>query len=209
MKYLIVGLGNIGYEYVDTRHNVGFSVLDAWAQASNTSFKTERYGDVAEVKFKGRTFVLLKPSTYMNLSGKAVSYWLNKTALPIEKMMVVVDDMALAPGLLRIRKGGSAGGHNGLGNIAQVLGTENYPRLRVGIGTHIGYGSQVDFVLGKWTPEEKPIIEAACKRAISALKSFAMIGIDKTMSEFNKKEVPVVVPPSEDKSSDKVTSVSQ
>lgn len=197
MKYLIVGLGNIGYEYADTRHNVGFSVLDAWAQASNTSFKTERYGDVAEVKFKGRTFVLLKPSTYMNLSGKAVSYWLNKTGLPVEKMMIVVDDMALAPGLLRIRKGGSAGGHNGLGNIAEVLGTEAYPRLRVGIGSHIGYGSQVDFVLGKWTPEEKPVIDEACKRAISALKSFAMIGIDKTMSEFNKKPAPVIAPAEE------------
>ena len=199
MKYLIVGLGNIGYEYADTRHNVGFSVLDAWAQASNTSFKTERYGDVAEVKFKGRTFVLLKPSTYMNLSGKAVSYWLNKTGVPVEKLMVVVDDMALVPGLLRIRKGGSAGGHNGLANIAEVLGTQDYPRLRVGIGSHIGHGSQVDFVLGKWTAEEKPIIDAACVRAISALKSFAMIGIDKTMSEFNKKEAPVpkAVAPSE------------
>lgn len=186
MKYLVAGLGNIGYEYEDTRHNVGFSVLDVWAQASNTAFKTDRYGDIAEVKFKGRTFVLLKPSTYMNLSGKAVSYWLNKLSIPVDHLMVIVDDMALPIGTIRIRKGGSAGGHNGLANIAQLLGTEAYPRLRVGIGSHIGFGSQVDFVLGKWTPEQKEALVPVKERAIEAVKAFAFEGIDRAMNRFNK-----------------------
>ena len=186
MKYLVAGLGNIGYEYEDTRHNVGFSVLDVWAQASNTAFKTDRYGDIAEVRFKGRTFVLLKPSTYMNLSGKAVSYWLNKLSIPVDHLMVIVDDMALPIGTIRIRKGGSAGGHNGLANIAQMLGTEAYPRLRVGIGSHIGFGSQVDFVLGKWTPEQKEALVPVKERAIEAVKAFAFEGIDRAMNRFNK-----------------------
>lgn len=188
MKYLIVGLGNIGYEYVNTRHNVGFSVLDAWVQASNTSFTTDRYGDIAEIRHKGKTFLLLKPSTYMNLSGKAVSYWVKKCDIELDHLMVVVDDMALPTGTIRMRKGGSSGGHNGLSNISELLGTEAYPRLRVGIGSYKGYGSQVDFVLGRWTPEEEALIEPARKTAIEAIKSFAFIGIERTMSQFNKKE---------------------
>lgn len=140
MTYLIVGLGNIGYEYVGTRHNMGFSVLDTWAQASNTLFTTVRYGDMAEIRLKGRTFVLLKPSTYMNLSGKAVAYWLDKKNIPVENLLVIADDMNLPFGALRMRKGGSAGGHNGLANIAEMLGTQEYPRLRVGIGSHVGRG---------------------------------------------------------------------
>ena len=177
MNYLVVGLGNIGFEYVDTRHNIGFSVLDAWAQASNTSFSTKRYGDVAEVRFKGHSFTLLKPSTYMNLSGKAVNYWLQQSKIPIERLLVIVDDMALPIGHLRLRKKGSDGGHNGLANIAQMIGTESYCRLRIGIGSHMGFGSQVDFVLGKWTAEEKAELKPAIERAIEVIKAFGTIGV--------------------------------
>lgn len=187
MNYLVVGLGNIGFEYVDTRHNIGFSVLDAWAQASNTSFSTKRYGDVAEVRFKGHSFTLLKPSTYMNLSGKAVNYWLQQSKIPVERLLVIVDDMALPVGHLRLRKKGSDGGHNGLANIAQMIGTESYSRLRIGIGSHIGYGSQVDFVLGKWTAEEKAELKPAIEKAIEVIKAFGTIGVDRAMNQYNTK----------------------
>ena len=190
MNYLVVGLGNIGFEYVDTRHNIGFSVLDAWAQASNTSFSTKRYGDVAEVRFKGHSFTLLKPSTYMNLSGKAVNYWLQQSKIPVERLLVIVDDMALPVGHLRLRKKGSDGGHNGLANIAQMLGTESYSRLRIGIGSHIGYGSQVDFVLGKWTAEEKAELKPAIEKAIEVIKAFGTIGVDRAMNQYNTKGSP-------------------
>ena len=190
MNYLVVGLGNIGFEYVDTRHNIGFSVLDAWAQASNTSFSTKRYGDVAEVRFKGHSFTLLKPSTYMNLSGKAVNYWLQQSKIPVERLLVIVDDMALPVGHLRLRKKGSDGGHNGLANIAQMIGTESYSRLRIGIGSHIGYGSQVDFVLGKWTAEEKAELKPAIEKAIEVIKAFGTIGVDRAMNQYNTKGAP-------------------
>ena len=190
MNYLVVGLGNIGFEYVDTRHNIGFSVLDAWAQASNTSFSTKRYGDVAEVRFKGHSFTLLKPSTYMNLSGKAVNYWLQQSKIPVERLLVIVDDMALPIGHLRLRKKGSDGGHNGLANIAQMIGTESYCRLRIGIGSHIGFGSQVDFVLGKWTAEEKVELKPAIERAIEVIKAFGTIGVDRAMNQYNTKGAP-------------------
>lgn len=190
MNYLVVGLGNIGFEYVDTRHNIGFSVLDAWAQASNTSFSTKRYGDVAEVRFKGHSFTLLKPSTYMNLSGKAVNYWLQQSKIPVERLLVIVDDMALPIGHLRLRKKGSDGGHNGLANIAQMIGTESYCRLRIGIGSHIGFGSQVDFVLGKWTAEEKVELKPAIERAIDVIKAFGTIGVDRAMNQYNTKGAP-------------------
>ncbi len=190
MNYLVVGLGNIGFEYVDTRHNIGFSVLDAWAQASNTSFSTKRYGDVAEVRFKGHSFTLLKPSTYMNLSGKAVNYWLQQSKIPVERLLVIVDDMALPIGHLRLRKKGSDGGHNGLANIAQMIGTESYCRLRIGIGSHIGFGSQVDFVLGKWTAEEKMELKPAIERAIEVIKAFGTIGVDRAMNQYNTKGAP-------------------
>ena len=190
MNYLVVGLGNIGFEYVDTRHNIGFSVLDAWAQASNTSFSTKRYGDVAEVRFKGHSFKLLKPSTYMNLSGKAVNYWLQQSKIPIERLLVIVDDMALPIGHLRLRKKGSDGGHNGLANIAQMIGTESYCRLRIGIGSHMGFGSQVDFVLGKWTAEEKAELKPAIERAIEVIKAFGTIGVDRAMNQYNTKGAP-------------------
>lgn len=187
---MVVGLGNIGFEYVDTRHNIGFSVLDAWAQASNTSFSTKRYGDVAEVRFKGHSFTLLKPSTYMNLSGKAVNYWLQQSKIPVERLLVIVDDMALPIGHLRLRKKGSDGGHNGLANIAQMIGTESYSRLRIGIGSHIGFGSQVDFVLGKWTAEEKVELKPAIERAIEVIKAFGTIGVDRAMNQYNTKGAP-------------------
>jgi PTH1 family peptidyl-tRNA hydrolase len=190
MNYLVVGLGNIGFEYVDTRHNIGFSVLDAWAQASNTSFSTKRYGDVAEVRFKGHSFTLLKPSTYMNLSGKAVNYWLQQSKIPVERLLVIVDDIALPIGHLRLRKKGSDGGHNGLANIAQMIGTESYCRLRIGIGSHIGFGSQVDFVLGKWTAEEKVELKPAIERAIEVIKAFGTIGVDRAMNQYNTKGAP-------------------
>ena len=186
-KFLVIGLGNIGFEYIGTRHNIGFMILDAWAQASNISFETKRYGDMAEIRHKGRIFHLLKPSTYMNLSGKAVSYWLNKLDIPIENMIVISDDMALPLGTLRMRKSGSSGGHNGLRNIAEMIGTEAFPRLRVGIGSHIGFGSQVDFVLGKFTPEEDELLHPAIDKAIEAIKSFGLIGISQTMTLFNRK----------------------
>ena len=201
MTYLIVGLGNIGYEYIGTRHNMGFSVLDTWAQASNTLFTTVRYGDMAEIRLKGRTFVLLKPSTYMNLSGKAVAYWLDKKNIPVENLLVIADDMNLPFGVLRMRKGGSAGGHNGLANIAEMLGTQDYPRLRVGIGSHgtqdyprlrvgigshVGRGPQIDFVLGKWDEEELRQLPEIRERAVEAVKSFGLAGIERTMTQFNR-----------------------
>ncbi len=186
MNYLIVGLGNIGFEYINTRHNTGFMVLDAWAQASNTLFTTQRYGDVAEIRFKGHLFTLLKPSTYMNLSGKAVNYWAQKLKIPRERILVVVDDMALPVGTIRLRGKGSDGGHNGLLSIAEILGTQEYPRLRIGIGSHIGFGSQTDFVLGKWTAEEMEELKPAIDRAIEAIKSFGAIGITRTMEKTNQ-----------------------
>lgn len=195
MTYLITGLGNIGYEYIDTRHNMGFSVLDTWAQESGAVFSTQRYGDIAEIRVKGRTFILLKPSTYMNLSGKAVSYWLKMKNIPIENLLVVVDDMALPLGTIRLRKGGSSGGHNGLKNISELLGTEAYPRLRMGIGSHIGYGSQIDFVLGKWTAEEAELLPEVRRRAVEAIKSFGLAGIERTMTLYNRQPAPTASAP--------------
>ena len=187
MKYLITGLGNIGSEYSNTRHNIGFMVLDAFAKASNAVFTSIRYGSVTEVKYKGRTFVLLKPSTYMNLSGKAVSYWLKMENIPIENLLVVVDDVALDLGVIRIRTKGSDGGHNGLKHINETLGHNNYARLRFGIGHDFPQGFQVDYVLGEWTPEEEKILPENIDTAIEAIKSFGAIGVERTMNFFNKK----------------------
>ena len=155
MKYLIVGLGNIGAEYADTRHNIGFKVLDCLAEQSNIAFTTGRYGATAELRHKGRTLVLLKPSTYMNLSGKAVRYWMETEKIAPENLLVVVDDIALPFGTLRMRQKGSAGGHNGLKNITELLGTEEYTRIRFGIGGDFARGQQVDYVLGSWSDEER------------------------------------------------------
>ena len=187
MKYLIVGLGNIGAEYADTRHNIGFRVLDFLAAKSEASFSAERYGAVAEVRHKGRTLVLLKPSTYMNLSGKAVRYWLEQTRVPIENLLVVVDDIALPFGTLRMRTKGSDGGHNGLKNINELLQTDGYSRIRFGIGGDFARGGQVDYVLGHWTAEEEAAMEERLKVFADAVLSFATVGAERTMNTYNKK----------------------
>ncbi len=188
MSYLIVGLGNIGFEYANTRHNVGFTVLDALAGASNISFTTMRYGALTEYKFKGRTFFLLKPSTYMNLSGKAVNYWLKAENIPLENLLVVVDDLSLPFGTLRLRKKGSDGGHNGLKDINLVLGTENYARLRVGIGSEFPRGGQIDFVLSEWEDEELKEMPEVCKKAAEIIKTFGTSGVDFAMNNFNSRK---------------------
>ena len=185
MNYLIVGLGNIGVEYANTRHNMGFMVLDAWAQASNIVFESGRYGSTASISFKGRKFYLLKPSTYMNLSGKAVRYWMNELDIPLENLMVISDDLNIPFGTLRLRKGGSAGGHNGLTNINELIGTQDYARIRVGIGNDFGRGHQVDFVLGELSDEQKKQMEEVSKRAIEGIKAWALMGADRAMNIVN------------------------
>ena len=187
MKYLIAGLGNIGPEYKNTRHNIGFQILDALAEASNISFSDKRYGFVAEYKFKGRTFILLKPTTYMNLSGRALNYWLQKEKIDIKNMLVLVDDLALPFGTLRVRAKGGAGGHNGLENINQVLGRNDYARLRFGIGDDFHKGHQVNYVLGEWSKEEQKEMPFKIDDSIEIIKSFGTIGVDRTMNFHNKK----------------------
>ena len=187
MNYLIVGLGNIGVEYANTRHNMGFMVLDAWAQASNISFESGRYGSTATVSFKGRKFHLLKPSTYMNLSGKAVRYWMNELKIPVENLLVISDDLNIPFGTLRLRKNGSAGGHNGLTNINELIGTQEYARIRVGIGNEFGRGQQVDYVLGALSKEEMEEMPSVCKRVIDGVKAWATIGPDRAMNTVNTK----------------------
>ena len=185
--FLVAGLGNIGPEYAGTRHNIGFMVLDAWARASNAVFHTERYGDVAELSVKGRTFVLLKPSTYMNLSGNAVRYWVQKLDIPLENLMVVCDDLNLPFGTLRLRPKGSDGGHNGLKNIQELLGTQDWARLRVGVGHDFAQGRQIDFVLGSFTPEQQPELEKIEARVIAGLKDWAFVGVSRAMNSVNAK----------------------
>ena len=187
MNYLIVGLGNIGVEYANTRHNMGFMVLDAWAQASNILFESGRYGSTATISFKGRKFTLLKPSTYMNLSGKAVRYWMNELKIPLENLLVLSDDLNIPFGTLRLRKNGSAGGHNGLTNINELIGTQDYARIRLGIGTEFGRGQQVDYVLGELSKEEKEQMPEICKRTIEGIKAWATIGADRAMNVVNTK----------------------
>jgi len=190
MKFLIVGLGNIGDEYKETRHNVGFKVLDAFANASGIVFEDKRYGSVARVRIKGREFVLLKPSTYMNLSGYAVDYWLKKEKIPLENLLVIVDDIALPHGSFRMRLKGSAGGHNGLDHINAILGTTEYSRIRIGIGNGFRKGSQISFVLGKWSQEENTFMEERIKIIIEMIKSFGLSGTEITMTTFNKSGKP-------------------
>jgi PTH1 family peptidyl-tRNA hydrolase len=187
MNYLVVGLGNIGAEYANTRHNMGFMVLDAWAQASNISFESGRYGSTATVSFKGRKFHLLKPSTYMNLSGKAVRYWMNELKIPVENILVISDDLNIPFGTLRLRKNGSAGGHNGLTNITELIGTQEYARIRMGIGNDFGRGQQVGYVLGELSQEEKEQMPELCKRVIDGVKAWATIGADRAMNTVNTK----------------------
>ncbi len=187
MKYLIVGLGNIGNEYAHTRHNIGFDILDALAGASNISFKDKRYGFVAEYRYKARAYWLLKPSTYVNLSGNAVRYWLKKLKLTPEQLLVVVDDIALPFGTLRLRARGGDAGHNGLAHINTILGTSAYARLRFGIGNDYHPGQQVDYVLGKWDEEEAKQLPERMEMAGEIIKSFGTIGLQRTMNLYNNK----------------------
>lgn len=187
MNFLIVGLGNIGSEYAQTRHNIGFRVLDALAKASNLVFEDKRYGAITTLKVKNQTLTLLKPSTYMNLSGNAVRYWMNEKKIPLENILVVVDDLSLPFGQLRMRPGGSEAGHNGLKHISSVLGTQQYARLRFGIGNDFPRGGQVDFVLGEFTDEDLKTMDERLELAGEMVKSFALSGIQFTMNHFNKK----------------------
>ena len=183
--YLVAGLGNIGAEYADTRHNVGFMVLDAWAASADAAFQTARYGDIAKISFKGRRITLLKPSTYMNLSGNAVRYWMNELGIPMENLIVICDDLNLPFGTLRMRKKGSDGGHNGLKNIQELLETTEYPRIRIGIGNNFKKGGQVDFVIGPMSLEEKEAMPEICNKVIEGIKAFTTIGPDRAMNSFN------------------------
>jgi len=184
-KYLIVGLGNVGDDYELTRHNTGFMVLDAFAKASNIVFSDRRYGFVAETSLKGRKVLLLKPSTFMNLSGNAVRYWLNKENIDQERLLVISDDVALPLGQFRLKAGGSNGGHNGLGHIQQLIG-QNYARLRMGIGNDFPQGRQIDWVLGRYSQEELDQLQPAIEKALEIIRSFVLAGVDITMNQFNK-----------------------
>jgi PTH1 family peptidyl-tRNA hydrolase len=184
-KFLIIGLGNPGREYAHSRHNIGFDVLDAFVLKNNAFFQSARLADVAEVKWKGKIFICIKPTTFMNLSGRAVKYWLDKEKIPIENSLTIVDDLALPINKLRLRKGGSDAGHNGLKDIQNILGTDEYPKLRFGIGNRYSKGKQIDFVLNKWLPDEVPVVNEKIIKSTEVIESFATIGIDKTMSNIN------------------------
>ncbi|MCD4737222.1 MAG: aminoacyl-tRNA hydrolase [Bacteroidales bacterium] len=187
MKYLIAGLGNFGTEYIDTRHNAGYLVVNELVCGMRSDFESKRYADVAKLGIKGRSLTVIKPTTYMNLSGKAIRYWLEKKKIGIENMLVVVDDINLPIGAIRLRKTGSDGGHNGLQNIIDILGTTNFARLRLGIGGDFMQGSQIDYVLGQWMNEEKEILSPKIKLATEAIKSFVLLGPSKTMTLFNNR----------------------
>lgn len=187
MKYLITGLGNIGSEYEHTRHNIGFDILDELAKTEGLSFEVQRYGSVAEYRYKGRVFILLKPSTYVNLSGKAVSFWMQKEKIKIENLLVIVDDIALPFGSLRVKSKGSDAGHNGLKSIQSILGHNQFARLRFGIDDNFTRGHQADYVLGNWTSDEKAALPERIDKAIEIIKTFGTIGTQQTMNLFNNK----------------------
>ena len=184
-KYLIVGLGNIGPEYAQTRHNIGFKILDALANQENLSFETAKLGDVTTFKIKGRSALLLKPSTYMNLSGKALHYWMEKENISLENVLVITDDINLEFGVIRVKTKGSNGGHNGLKDIQNTLNTVNYNRFRFGVGADFGKGRQVDYVLGKWNDDEKKALVERLEKSTEVIKSFILSGITNTMNQFN------------------------
>lgn len=186
--FLVAGLGNIGVEYARTRHNIGFMVLDAWAQASNILFATGRYGDLAVISVKGRRFHLLKPSTYMNLSGNALRYWQQALDIPMENIMVICDDINLPFGTLRMRTGGSDGGHNGLKNIEELLGTRDYARIRMGVGHEFEDGRQIDFVLGTFSEEQEKMLPELCKTVIGGVTTWALAGAQRAMTEINTRK---------------------
>jgi len=187
-KFLIVGLGNIGTEYQHTRHNIGFDVVSAFVLKHGGSFRTDRLAEVAEVKIKGRTFICIKPTTYMNLSGKAFKYWMDKEKVALENTLTIVDELALPLSKIRLRSSGSDAGHNGLKDIQLILGTDKYPKLRFGIGNNYPKGMQAEFVLGKWNPEEKELVWKKIEKCVEVIESFAFAGIDRTMTEVNKIE---------------------
>ncbi len=187
MKYLIVGLGNIGQEYVGTRHNIGFRIADSLAESLNLGFSTERYGDVARGRLKNKQVVILKPSTYMNLSGNAVRYWKEKEKIENDHILVLVDDIALPFGAIRIKPSGSDAGHNGLKNIAQMLGSQAYPRLRFGVGNDFPRGCQIDYVLGHFTLDQRQQLPARTDTAVDAIKTFVLAGLQTAMCDFNNK----------------------
>lgn len=186
-KYLIVGLGNIGEKYDNTRHNIGFRVLDYFANQENLTFETQKLGDVATYKLKGRTFIFLKPNTYMNLSGKAVLYWLTKEKIPLENLLVITDDLNLPFGSIRLKTKGSDGGHNGLKDIQEKLNTTQYNRFRFGISDAFSKGKQIDYVLGEWTDEENSKLKERLDKSVELIKSFALSGVNNTMNTFNGK----------------------
>ncbi len=186
MKYLITGLGNIGMEYDATRHNIGFDVADAFVIKHGGRFDLDRHAFKAEVKWKGKTFVVIKPTTYMNLSGKAMKYWLDKEKIAVENSLVIVDDLALPIEVLRVRQSGSAAGHNGLKNIELLLGSNAYPRLRFGIGDKFPKGGQIKFVLARWLPEELPTVQEKILKSTEIIESFAAVGVEQTMNLYNK-----------------------
>ena len=187
MKYLIVGLGNIGDEYVGTRHNVGFRAVDAFAQKQGAEWADKRYGAIARTRVKNTELILLKPSTYMNLSGQAVRYWAQQEKIPVEHLLVIVDDLSLPVGKIRMRGSGSDGGHNGLKSIASCMMTQNYPRIKFGIGNEFPKGTQVDFVLGQFSDEDNRIIDEKLDYVGEMIKSFCLQGLDRTMNQYNKK----------------------
>lgn len=187
MKYLIVGLGNPGPEYAETRHNIGFQVLDALAALAGASFVPGRYADRAEVRHKGRTFILIKPATFMNLSGKAVRYWMEQENIPADRLLVIADDLALPFGTIRIRAKGGAGGHNGLTSIIELIGTEEYARLRFGIGSDFARGRQSEYVLGRWAAEEEKVLSERIEIAGKAILQFGLLGVAQAMNNFNKR----------------------
>ena len=188
-KFLIIGLGNIGPEYAHTRHNIGFDVLDAFVIKQGGFFKSERLADVAEVKWKGKTFICIKPTTFMNLSGKAFKYWMDKEKVEVENTLTIVDDLALPITKIRLRASGSDAGHNGLKDIQLTLGTDAYPKLRFGIGSDFKKGQQIDFVLGKWNANEKKIVEHKIEKCVEVIESFASIGLSRTMTMANALEI--------------------
>lgn len=189
MKFLIVGLGNVGDEYAHTRHNVGFDVVMTFVQKHGGTLRQDRLAYVAELKWKGKVFVCICPTTYMNLSGKAVKYWMDKEKIELQNILVVVDDVALPLEKIRIRAGGSDGGHNGLRSLQESLGTTSYPKLRFGIGNSYPKGAQVDFVLGKWAKEEEPLVKKKIETSVEVIESFAAAGITNTMNKYNNLEI--------------------
>jgi PTH1 family peptidyl-tRNA hydrolase len=188
-KFLIIGLGNIGPEYAHTRHNIGFDVLDAFVMKQGCFFKSDRLADVAEVKWKGKIFICIKPTTFMNLSGKAFKYWMDKEKVEVENTLTIVDDLALPISKIRLRASGSDAGHNGLKDIQLTLGTDAYPKLRFGIGSDFRKGQQVEFVLGKWNTTEKKIVESKIEKCVEVIEAFASIGLSRTMTMANALEI--------------------